>query len=143
MRTKERLFYWVSGGVLVGIIIGMCISPLTAQNDSFGDITCTGLRVRNPEGRTAVTLGAGDNGGHVNVWGKDGIPMAIMGIWEHGGSVGVLGKDGKVANMSITEDGGFVGAFGKDGKARVSIGIIEDDGFVGVVGKDGTIRYLD
>ena len=59
----------VLGGVFSAtlIFVGMAVSPLTAQRDTFGEITCTGLRVLYPDGTVAVYLGQSDDGGEVNL----------------------------------------------------------------------------
>ena len=54
MRPKERMCWAVTGGVLMGIIIGLCISPLTAQDGNFGNITCMNLRVVDAGGKQMV-----------------------------------------------------------------------------------------
>ena len=60
MNTKERL-YAVIGGC-VGAVLTMVVCsffPLGVQSqaDSFGEITCTRLRVVDSDGREIVTLG--------------------------------------------------------------------------------------
>ena len=47
MNTKQKLQYIVVGGVIgvLGMLIGMTVSPLSAQRDKFGEIECTKLTV--------------------------------------------------------------------------------------------------
>ena len=102
MNTITKLRYMVCGGLLVavGILIGVvCVSPLTAQNDKFGIITCTALTVVGEDGNATVKLGSGEHGGEVDVFGKassghDGkfiIPSAAVSLsaTESGGDVSV------------------------------------------------------
>ena len=59
MKYREKLGYMALGGLLM--LVGMLaanLTPLTAQRDSFGEITCTGLRVVDSEGRDGVVLDA-------------------------------------------------------------------------------------
>ena len=54
MNTKQKCLYTVLGAciMLAGTIIGAAISPLSAQNGkvTFGEITCTGLKVVDAAG---------------------------------------------------------------------------------------------
>ena len=57
MKYREKLGYIALGGLLM--LVGMLaasLTPLTAQRESVGEITCTGLRVVNSEGREKVWL---------------------------------------------------------------------------------------
>ena len=105
-------------------VIGMLLSPVTAQRDNIGEIECTRLVVVDPEtGKTSVILSVDEHGGNVIAWGKDGILGAWLGVDEHGGSVSTYSKDGKsVASLPITEHGGHVQVNGKgEGEALMSI----------------------
>ena len=57
--------------LLVGIVIGLCVSSLTAQQryDAFGDIVCTGITIVDDNAAELVKLGADEHGGFVYVWG--------------------------------------------------------------------------
>ena len=124
MKTKQKFFYMVLGGVLsvAVLLIGMAISPLTAErNGSFGKITCTGLTVVNSAGIPIVRL---SSLGGINISHADGtlavalnnsIPPDCL-----GGYVAVYSKDETgAAIMSINKNGGFVSIYSKDGgKAR-------------------------
>ena len=145
MKYREKLGYIVLGGVLM--LVGMLavnLTPLTAQKDTFGRITCTGLKVVNPDRTTAVELSIADHGGTVVVRGKDGKIAAAMTIEEYGGTVVVRGKDRKsTAGMNINEDGGNVAVAGKHGKSTAGMGIAFGGGAVFVQDRYGALKILD
>ena len=60
MNAKTRLGYMALGAAIgiSGLAIGLCVSPLKAQRETFGEITCTGLKVVNSYGTEVVGLGA-------------------------------------------------------------------------------------
>ena len=145
MRAKERLCWAATGGVLLGIIIGLCISPLTAQDGNFGEITCTGLKVVNPDGTEAVELdshfikGYG-YGGRVTVEGNGrkspisgGTSSASMGVsadgtyaifWNSEGIPGVLMGSGRKGGYVRLDRKGM----GSSEDGSVSININENGG---------------
>ena len=168
MQAKQKFFYMVTGAVLgvTILLIGMAVSPTTAQRDKFGEITCTGLTVLNPNGTSAVIVGVDDDGGLVGVYGKGRESYAAMHIQEHGGIVGLYNEygesyaamhvdehggrvnvhsnDGKSgAAMHIRGRGGRVIAYGKDGKSSASLVIMGHSGAVGVIDRYGTPTILD
>ena len=68
MRKKEH-WYAIIGGA-VGAVFTMVVCsffPIGAQSqgDTFGDITCTGLRVVNLHGEGVIELSSTINGGTV------------------------------------------------------------------------------
>ncbi|MDE0301207.1 MAG: hypothetical protein OXN17_21470 [Candidatus Poribacteria bacterium] len=145
MKCREKLGYIALGGflTLMGIIAGN-LTPLTAQKDTFGKITCTGLNVVNLDGKTAVELAIADYGGTVAVRGKDGKIAAAMTIEEYGGTVVVSGNDRKsTAGMNINEEGGNVAVSGKQGKSTAGMGITVGGGAVFVQDRYGGLKILD
>ena len=96
MQTKQKFFFMVIGAVLgvTILLIGMVVSPTTAQKDTFGEITCTGLTVLGQDGKKRVRL-RDFLGGAVEVWGKDGRSKADMRVGKYGGLVSAYGNDGK------------------------------------------------
>lgn len=146
MKTKQKFFYMVLGGVLsvAVLLIGMAISPLTAErNGSFGEITCTSLEVVNSAGTPVVRL---SRSGSVEICFADG-NMAILLYaadvsFDHppGGFVGVYGKSGR-AIMSINEHGGRVSVSGKTGDTRAAMGINKyGNGAVSTWDKNGYLQ---
>ena len=96
---RNRSFSTWSPGAVLGVtilLIGMAVSPTTAQRDKFGEITCTGLTVLNPNGTSAVIVGVDDDGGLVGVYGKGRESYAAMHTQEHGGIVGLYNEYGGV-----------------------------------------------
>ena len=104
-------------------VIGMLLSPVTAQRDKFDEIECTKLTVVDQDGKMRVRLTTTEHGGFVSAIGKDGKSVALLGITEHGGSVSAIGKDGKLAALlAAKEHGGYVHVEGKGkGMAVMSI----------------------
>ena len=104
-------------------VIGMLLSPVTAQRDKFGEIECTKLRVVDANGKRRVIISSGVDGGSVFTYGKDGKPAVALGVSEHGGLVSTIGKDGKPAvALGNYEHGGFVKVKGKgEGEAVMAI----------------------
>lgn len=73
MNTKERLYVVIGG--CVGAVLTMAICsffPLGAQSqgDSFGEISCTGLKVVNAKGNAVIHLDSSKDGGTVYIWGN-------------------------------------------------------------------------
>ena len=69
MNTKQKLAYIAIGGLLVAT--GMTISPLNAKHDKFGDIECTKLTVRGPDGQQRVKITADElHGGQLLIFGN-------------------------------------------------------------------------
>ena len=115
------------------------MSPLTAQDGKFGEITCTGLKVVNPGGRTMVKLTTDERGGSVTIWGKHVLSGAQMSIDERGGNVSVRGRAAKslgLAFMSIGEHGGAVVVTNEE-RSKAFMSIQAHGGMVTVTGKGG------
>ena len=122
MNTKERL-YAVIGGC-VGAVLTMVVCsflPLGAQSqgDSYGEITCTGLKVIDSEGRVAIRLSNSDYpsvaSGVIQVFGKDdsnAFQAVWIGVSEKNGMVGVYNRDFASAQLKTNENGGCVTVFG-------------------------------
>ena len=137
MNTREKFRYMAFGGALVFLgMLGAMMSPLTAEKDKFGEIECTSLAVVDAAGETVVRLRAGEHGGHLNAYGKDGQLGAWLAVNEHGGHLYAYGKDGQSGTgLAVDEHGGSVAAFGKDGKLWAALAITEHGGRVQVSGK--------
>lgn len=160
MQAKQKFFHVVGGAVLgvVILLIGMAVSPTTAQKSTFGEITCTGLTVVDQDGNERVRLNAHTSGGGtiyvihkvgmcvikgntVGLLAKpDGMrgktESATMTIDEDGPSVGIS-TNAAEAGMGVSEDGGLVVIYGEDGKLKASMSSNEHGGIVNVCGKDG------
>ena len=152
MRRKEMLFAAIGGviGAVLTMVVGS-FSPLGAQSQfqmkgHFGTIVCTQLEVIGAGGQTMVELAVREDGGFVDVHGKDKLvgAYASIDVAEHGGRVRVIGKDEKsFAIMNINEDGGEVIVVGKDIKPQASMKIIDHGGvLVAVYGGDGKSAAL-
>ena len=162
MNTITKLRYMVCGGLLVavGILVGVvCVSPLTAQNDKFGKITCTGLTVLGEDGSVAVKLDSYKHGGEVEVFGKASsdhgdkiiIPRAAVSLsaTESGGDVMVTytnlvpvgpGEDRMVLRspalwLFTHDNGAIINVNEQTGNSAVRIG-------VGVYGRSGGLIDL-
>lgn len=128
MNTTMKFRYSVYGGLLVavGIIIGMVCPPLFGQNDRFGEITCTGLKIMDENGKMRIEL---DSGGSVTVFDENEKVRArllstthVIGYDENGspnaqrsGALVVVGDEEKSAALNATE----ILIFGKN-KSRLT-----------------------
>ena len=136
MNTKCGL-YAVIGGI-VGAVLTMAVCsvmPLGAQNGdaTFGDITCTGLKVVDEKGTTRATVYAGG----VTVRDKSEV-SASMSANESGAGVTVrMGntpdKSSWVRILALETDAYVSVNYGNDSAARVSA--TEHSGRVSVFGK--------
>lgn len=137
MNFGQKLIFAVLGSILT--IIGMLFSPF--QNNRFGEIECTKLRIVNEDGKNRVVLATRETGGgRLSVYDEDGKTAVSLGVLETGGYVGVFHRDKLLARLSALEAGGLVVVDGIDGKGRADLGIIEHGGSVNVRGKDGKSR---
>ncbi|MDE0298714.1 MAG: hypothetical protein OXN17_08790 [Candidatus Poribacteria bacterium] len=107
MKTKERFFYMVCGAVfgVTILLIGMAVSPTTAQRDTFGEIICTGLTVVDREGNKRVRLEIDKNDGVIGTWNRHGKIVALMGGREHGGVIGIRNRDGEYIARMFSNNG--------------------------------------
>lgn len=140
MNAKASL-YAVIGGV-VGAVLTMAVCsvmPIGAQNGdaTFGEITCTGLKVVDFEGTTKVLIhNMKEYGGQVSVFGKAGSVWLVT--EKRGGRVAAFGKAGKVL-LYTDEHGGSVSVYGKgSNESRAVMGVNEyGNGMVSTWDKNG------
>ncbi len=134
-----KLVYAGLGGLLM--LIGMLLSPVTAQRDKFGEIECTSLTVVDSKGELRVALWNQFSGGRVDVFGNDGLSKATLRVTKHGGHVIANGKDGRSsADLSVWEHGGRLDVFGNDGRSKAALRVGEHGGRVDVFGNDGVSK---
>ena len=126
MNFRQKLAYTALGGglMLIGMLL-TTITPLTAQKDVFGDITCSSLTVVDKEGNAVIDLKSNENGGVVEVYdkdGKDGTAKVRLNTNIYGdGVVGLFAKEGfRWILLHLDEHGGVVEVLGKDGMAVLS-----------------------
>ena len=126
--------------MLVGMLAAN-LTPLTARRDSFGEITCTGLRVVDSEGNQRVSLKGYPDGGIVAACDSKGNMRTSLVGFEQGGKIFVLGQ-GRQEHVTIGVDGngGQIVVHHKDGKSRVAMWSAKDGGQLVVYGKDGKPR---
>ena len=155
MKVKERVRWAAVAGVLLGIIIGLCISPLTANEDTFGVINCTKLRILGEDGDARVVLYSDKHGnGRVSVSGNDPKSYVFMGVRESGALFSIANK-GKPTAVLISDDvsvvdrergwtyarmagddkdGGYISVADKNARTRASMSVRENGGNVTVYG---------
>ena len=142
MKFSEKLGYVALGGLLM--LAGMLaanLTPLTAQRDSFGEITCTGLRVVDSEGKQRVGLMASPEGGLVAACDTNGNPRTMLVGFKGGGKIFVMGHGREEhVTIGVDENGGQIVVHHKDGKSRVAMWSAKDGGQLVVYGKDGKPR---
>lgn len=156
-----KLVYAGLGGFLM--LIGMLLSPVTAQRDTFGEIECTALKIVDANGIVSVAVGEGQNGGFVRLFDKekntvtklnydkygevqcrsvgvvDGSGKGMVALWGvfSGGRVDVFNNDGlSQATLRVTKHGGHIIANGKNGNASADLRVTEHGGRLDVFGKD-------
>ena len=81
---KTKLVY-IGFGSFFGClctIMGMLVSPVTAQRDKFGDIECTSLRIVDKNGKWKASLGVDEHGGYMRVY--DSIGNRVLNVNGHG-----------------------------------------------------------
>ena len=98
MNYKQKLGYVALGGVLmlIGVIVASVVTPiLMAQKEVFGEITCTGLRVVNQDGKEVIRLRISESdSGFVEVLNNAETPAVYLMGDSDGGSVRVFNKSG-------------------------------------------------
>ena len=149
MQPKQKFFYMVTGAVLgvTILLIGMAVSPITAQRGTIGEITCTGLTVVDRGGNKRVRLEIDKNDGVIGTWNRHGKIVALMGGREHGGVIGIRNKDGEyiarmfsndgigtiqVADLRVTDNVPY-------GTERVRLWTAANGGHIAVYGKDADL----
>lgn len=148
-----KLVYAGFGGFLM--LIGMLLSPVTAQRDKFGHIECTSLTILDARNNTFGRFGSDQNGGYVMVWGKDqgkkitGVAQLLAD--QNGGRLDVFGNgdystnsllrvhEGRASVRVGSNGGGVVSA--TDGEKHGKRGYLMDDR-IGVWGKGGGAAVL-
>ena len=157
---KIKLAYATFG--LLCAVIGMLLSPVTAQRDKFQEIECTKLTLIDPiTGKTTAELETDEHGGILYLYGaknnrsaaklyvdKDGgrlymfsnedvgdahVSAMILTSEDGTGSVSVHQKNGAGTSISAIENGGYMSIYGaKHKKLLASIGVT-DDGESGLI----------
>ena len=142
MKYREKLGYMALGGLLM--LVGMLaanLTPLTAQRDTFGEITCTGLKVVDSEGNQRVRLTGYPDGGIVAACDSNGNLRTSLVGFEEGGKIFVMGHGGEErVTIGVDENGGQIVVHHKDGKSRVAMWSAKDGGQLVVYGKDDKPR---
>ena len=113
----------------------------TAQNDRFGYITCTGLRVVDQEDNELIHLSTDENGGNLVVrsiddTGRINAKGVALGIGDYGGSVSVWGDYGSSVSLGVSSHGGLILVTDKDADSLARLGVTED-GSIAVFKKAG------
>ena len=145
LKTRERFRYMMLGGVFSAtlIFVGMAVSPLTANRDTFGEITCTGLRVLYPDGTVSVYLGHNDDGGEVSCYDTAGNgQVSMQSSRKHGGSLNLFlaGDDTNFTPVSISANGrdGNVSIWGDTG-----VMMLDNNGFSMIHNPSASILRLE
>lgn len=148
MRFREKIGYIVVGGGLV--LLGQAAShflPRPAQAQLPGEqvvfekVVCSSLTLVDPLGRPRVGLLAGDDGGVVAVFGRDGVTRVVIGADEQGGTFIVSDREGKPRSaIRVAGSGGSMMILGPDGGKRTVVGTGPMGGDVSVYANDGRLR---
>ena len=132
MNHKQKLGYMALGaGIMVlGIIIGQVITPnIEAQSDGvFGEIQCTGLKVVDEQGKTAIALSSwesaitGEPINEVSVYGKDKSAVGLYSNYELGSQVYVFDENKKGSvYLAADETGGYVTLYDKHNNLAIRL----------------------
>ena len=145
MNTKGSLYAVIGGVVGAVLTLAVCsVMPIGAQSGdaTFGEITCTGLRVIDAVGRAKTQLYYDKDGGRIAVYtNKDRVVGVSMGInQERGGVIAVSSAERSIAAMiSVDDDGGFVIVWQGVGEhGGVIMGVDKNGGLIHVEGKGST-----
>ena len=142
---KTKLGYMVLGAVIGigGMLIGMSLSSVTAQEDRFGVITCTRLNVVDADEKVMVQLAANERGGFVAIVNnKTGKAGASMSIDEQGGKVSALSEDLKSEVLMMANQSGGDVYILKNKLPRVFMSFDELGGNIVLMDKNGRPRRL-
>lgn len=119
---------------MLGTIIGLLLSPVTAQRNKFNTIQCSQLEVVDYAGEVQVHLGTDIYGGSLIVF-REGGGFVTIGSSEHNSGLSVFDKEEDYLVMiGYNKHGGQVGVFSK-GKGDATMGIDKSGNGV-VVTKD-------
>ena len=85
------------------------------------------LFIRDKDGKSAIELSTGTEGGRVDVHGKDGEPAISLIPYDFGGNVLVRNNNNGKVSVAMTTDasGGRVDVFNKQGKNRAVMSVNE------------------
>ena len=124
MNRKESL-YAVVGGCAGAVLTLMVCSflPLGAQSqsDSFGEITCTKLRVVNSEAKAVVVLDTFSEGGLIALFGTKG--SVLVNADDQGGHISVQGNRwGRATKITANDASAHVMVYDRDGNVAGRMG---------------------
>lgn len=157
---KIKLAYATFG--LLCAVIGMLLSPVTAQRDKFQEIECTKLTLIDAiTGEVTAELKNDEHGGLLYLWGlkgnrsgaklaldenggklvmfsneKDGpshVSAALLTSEEGAGIFSVNHKSGANTFISATDLGGYVSVYGANHNKKLVSVAVTDDGESGVI----------
>ena len=165
MYTRQKFSYMVFGAVIgiTGLAVGLCVSPLMAYRDRFGDIECSDLTVVDENGKAKVRLSSIGGRGCIHVYDENGDSRIGLLVGK-GNAVHLNGEDedSKIGSfleesvgshidgkrepggvfMSTHEHGGIIFVNGKDRTGWVALSVDAHGGIVGIKSKDGKSRAL-
>jgi len=131
----------VLGQVLPSLFPSRARAQLPNEEATFERILCTSLTVLGPAGEPRVSLMAGEEGGVVAVFGRDGVARSVLGADEMGGTALVSDKAGKPrAAMRVTAQGGVFMALGADGAKQAVVGTSPTGGEITLHAPNGQLR---
>ena len=128
MKHKVSVRDMVLGAVimLIGLAVGAVVSPpIIAQRAGvFGEIECTGLKVVDKHGKTAIELGSYESGNEVTLFDKSGKVGVVLGAIDGWANVVNIhdrsaGKPG-IALQSI-DQGNTVYVYDRSGSEKPGI----------------------
>ena len=140
MKAKERLYAVIGGCVGAALTLVVCTffpTGAQTQEDSFGEITCTGLKVIDPKNGTAVIELVPDKwGGRIKIRHTIDLVLAEFSAEPFGGSAVVRNIEGVEALMKGDADGGRISVSGEGQLHGAVMTVDEDSGKIYVFGND-------
>ena len=107
MNFLQKLGYTALGGAIsiISILTVTFLTPITADNDNFGDINCRGLTIIGKDGTKRIRLTPDGVGGRLGIFGGTEDKREIAGIYAHEYGSGVhLGRINGISTNSFSVD---------------------------------------
>ena len=148
MYFKQKLAYMALGCLftIIGYILAsLSGNPVNAQSQRdkseptiIDEIVCRHLWVVNDDGKRAVSIGAGSDGGYIIVYHANSRPAVSIGTFSNGGYISVYHANSKpVVDIVTTSNGGFMTVNHASGENAIVMGIDDTKKeFVKVLAKD-------
>ena len=142
MNNKQRFGYMILGAIimLVGVGVGVIVSPPLIAQKAAGEIVCTKLTVMDETGQPAIILVVDEGGRSLSMMDKMRNSGITLNLGEKDSALLFFDKTrNATANLGLNETGGYlsIGDMGK--KGGVLLGVHEGTGIVMVADRHGQV----